>query len=147
MSIFETSADCREMKHQTCYGRAWNDATDSEGECQCNCHEPEEVVVAPVDPIQVWVYVEPLRNAESADTLRALKRMDISHRIVEVVSGQGVLPAEFKLAAAELGVKVQLPCVEVYDPNTEDTDTWFGYLPDKIRELRGKITNSQGGAS
>lgn len=145
VSIFETSAECREIKHKWCSGQAWDDVKDDLGPCHCNCHEPEEPeeAPAPADALQVSVYAEPVSNAESADTLRALTRLDIPHKVIHVVSSQGVLVAEFKHAAAELGVKPQLPCVAVYDPATDDLDRWFGYQPDKLRNLRGRITNSR----
>lgn len=146
MSIFETSADCREMKHQTCYGRAWNDTTDSEGECQCNCHLPDEApdeVQAPVDTIRVTVYSKPSGCNQCINTARAMDRIEIPYSKILVRDEEKTLIDELKREAAALNVPAEMPCVVVYDAATDDTDAWFGYQPDKIRELKGKITNSR----
>lgn len=150
MSIFETSADCREMKHQTCYGRAWNDATDAEGECQCNCHLPDEVpeeAQAPLDTIRVTVYVEPSADTQCINTGRAMDRMEIPFAKVLVRDEEKTLIDELKREAAAMNVPFEMPCVVVYDAATDDTGTWFGYQPDQIRELKGKITNSRKASS
>ncbi|MGP4995089.1 glutaredoxin family protein [Glutamicibacter ardleyensis] len=144
MSIFETSADCREMKHRTCYGRAWDDATDSEGECQCNCHLPDEAPEeAPADTIRVTVYSKPSGCNQCINTGRAMDRMEIPFTKILVRDEEKTLIDELKREAAALNVPAEMPCVVVYDAATDDTDTWFGYQPDKIRELKGKITNSR----
>lgn len=146
MSVFETSADCREMKHKTCYGRAWNDATDSEGECQCNCHLPDEApeeVPVPEDTIRVTVYSKPSGCQQCINTARAMDRMKIPYSKILVRDEEKTLIDELKREAAALGVPAEMPCVVVYDAATDDTSTWFGFQPDKIRELKGKITNSR----
>ncbi|WP_157359265.1 hypothetical protein [Arthrobacter sp. YC-RL1] len=46
---------------------------------------------------------------------------------------------ELKDRAELLGVAGGFPCVDIYDPTTEDGDVWFGFRPDKIEALKAKV--------
>lgn len=139
MDITQIDPDCRAGKHTICYGKAWDDALDELGACLCDCHQDPTEASQATEQVRVTVYTPDTSCTACTNTFRKLDKEGIAYQTIVVPEAHKILRDELKDRAEQLGVAGGFPCVDVYDPNTEDTDVWFGFRPDKIEALKAKV--------
>jgi len=93
----------------------------------------------------VTLYTKPGSCGQCTSTVRALNKAAIPYQEIVVNPSDKQSIDELKLIAQNLGEPATMPYVMVLDRDTEDTDGWFGYRPDKISDLALEIAGVQGG--
>jgi len=85
---------------------------------------------------RVRVYTPTTGCMNCTKTLRVLDREGIDYQVIKVSPEHVALSDELKREAEVLGVKAEYPCVNVYYPSTGDEQTWFGFIPDNIKNIK-----------
>ena len=93
----------------------------------------------------VTLYTKPGSCGQCTSTKRSLNGAKIPYQEIVVNPSDKQSIDELKLIAKNLGEPETMPYVMVLDLDTEDTDGWFDYRPDKIGALALEIAGMPGG--
>ena len=88
---------------------------------------------------RVRVYTPTTGCINCTNTFRVLDKEGIEYQVIKVSPEHVALSDELKREAEVLGVKAEYPCVHVYYPATSDEQTWFGFIPDNIKNIKKEI--------
>ena len=86
--------------------------------------------------IRVTVFSKPKGCVQCDATIRELDKKQIPYtKVIVNQDGDEELRKELQAKADDLGIAPTMPCVVVYDPDTDDSKVWFGFQPDEINKL------------
>lgn len=87
----------------------------------------------------VTLYTKPGSCGQCTATIRALNKAEIPFQEIVVNPSDKESIDELRRIAKELGESATMPYVLVLDRDTEDIKGWFGFQPDKIKDLKKEL--------